>query len=128
MDKKVNRFRVNMSLRDIQPLYKKSLNSVKIEGGNTIDHELIKFLICFILKNEKHEFITEARFNLGGRADIYDLDSRVVYEVLHTEKEDNFEDKIKKYPNCDIIKIFTYHYKDKSPSDIISDLRDKLIL
>lgn len=123
-----NQFKINMALRDLPPTSRKAQDAVKIEAGNTIPHEMLKFLICYILTNHKRSYVTEARFLLGGRADVYDLTGKVVYEVLHSEKEENFEDKIRKYPKCDIIKIHSQHYKDLSPEDIISRLKEKMIL
>lgn len=45
-----------------------------------------------------HKFITEGIFNNGSRCDVIDLTSGVVYEILNTEDEKKFEEKIKKYP------------------------------
>ena len=51
------------------------------------------------LKDLGHMFVTEAIFNNGGRGDIADLTSGEIYEILVSENEENFEEKIKKYPD-----------------------------
>ena len=47
------------------------------------------------LKELEHEFITEAIFNNGVK--VIDLTSGIIYEVLCSEKEEDFKEKIKKY-------------------------------
>ena len=62
--------------------------------------------ICISLKNSNHDFITEAIFNNNSRADVVDLTDGVIYEILCSETEENFEEKIKKYPiNFKVIKV-----------------------
>ena len=42
--------------------------------------------------------ITEAIFNNNSRADVVDLSSGVIYEILFSEKEEDCDKKVKKYP------------------------------
>ena len=123
----MNLFKINCSKRELLN-YRKSENCVKIEKNNSFEHEFIKFLICFILKNNGISFVTEARFKLGGRADIFDLENQVIYEILHSEDESKFDEKIKKYPGFHLVKIYTKHYNIGNYKDIIPQLRDVLVL
>ena len=52
--------------------------------------------ICIWLRQNEYDFITEAEFIDGGRADIFVLDTGDAYEILHTEKMQDF--KKKAYP------------------------------
>lgn len=59
------------------------------------------------LKECGHEFITEAIFKNGARCDILDLTEGTIYEILNTETEEEFKEKIKNYPQeLKIIKIW----------------------
>jgi hypothetical protein len=71
---------------------------IKIHFQNNFAHELAKFLICWQLSKEGKEFVTEAIFNNGRRADILVLDSCDVIEILHSESEDKCLAKTEEYP------------------------------
>jgi hypothetical protein len=59
-----------------------------------------------LLKEINHVFVTEAIFNNDSRCDVVDLTDGVIYEVLVSEDESKFEEKVKKYPGeFSIIKI-----------------------
>ena len=120
-------FKQNSVLRTISSGYKRTKSVVKIEKGNTLNHELLKFLVCFILKNRKYEFMTEVRFVEGGRADIIDLDNQIIYEVLVTEKEENIDIKREMYPNFEIVPICHQHYAELTPQEIVEKL-EKVIM
>ena len=50
--------------------------------------------------------ITEAIFNNNSRADLVDLSSGVIYEILFSEKDEDCDKKVKNYPKkFRIIKI-----------------------
>ena len=51
------------------------------------------------LLEEGKEFVTEAIFNNGSRADILVLDDHKVIEILRSEKEADCERKCEKYPS-----------------------------
>ena len=71
---------------------------VRIFPNNTESHERTKFEICLFLAKAGKEFITEAIFEKGARADIVILDEGIVIEVLESETKEQFEEKVKKYP------------------------------
>lgn len=74
-------------------------NHVKINPQNSLTHEPAKFLKCYELSRDGHEFITEASFgNKKGIADIVDLDDGVVFEILDSETEESIGSKRTYYP------------------------------
>ncbi|MBU2633608.1 MAG: hypothetical protein KJ674_00015 [Nanoarchaeota archaeon] len=98
-------FGVNSRLQYIR-ISNRKLNCLRWHNNETREHILKKLDICRWLKEIEHDFITEAIFNNGSRADIIDLTDGVIYEVLVSEDESKFEEKVKKYPEkFRIIKI-----------------------
>lgn len=75
---------------------------VKINSGNTFTHELAKFLLCWKLASEGKQFVTEAIFENGKRADILVLDEFEAWEVLKSETAEQFKKKLDEYP-CPVI-------------------------
>jgi len=73
-------------------------NCLRLSTANTKEHELKKFEICWELLKEGKEFITEAIFDNGSRADILVLDDNKIIEILHSEKEIDCIQKARKYP------------------------------
>ena len=74
-------------------------NAVYLNSGNTIEHELAKFLVAWDLINNGSKVVTEAAFrNLKSRADVFELDTRTAYEVLNSETIKRFEAKKEYYP------------------------------
>ncbi len=71
---------------------------IKINVGNTLKHELAKFLLCWDLAKQDKQFITEAIFNNQKRADILNLDTGEAWEILESETENQFKEKVKDYP------------------------------
>lgn len=99
----MNLTKTEMSNRNLlDSSFNKHINLINFHISNTEQHELAKARVCYLLKKQKRMFVTEARFQNGSRADIFDLTSGVAYEVLHTEKEENLENKRKSYP-CFIV-------------------------
>lgn len=113
MGVKENKFR-----RVLSKSYKADPNKVKISSANTYQHEMVKAAICTILIRRKHEVVTEAIFEGGGRADVFDLTTGVVYEVLHTEDQAYFESKKDRYPQ-EIVEIVPVKTGDLLNYDII---------
>lgn len=86
-----------------------SEGSIKIFPNNTTEHELIKFQVGLKLKKLGGELYSEVDFVTGGRADLVyiDLNSNgYIIEILNSETDKQFEEKLKKYPsNFEIIKV-----------------------
>jgi hypothetical protein len=95
----------NESLQTIR-ISNRKLNCLRWGSNETKEHILKKLDICIELKEINHNFITEAIFINGSRADVIDLTEGIIYEILVSEREENFKEKIKKYPRIfTIIKI-----------------------
>ena len=78
-------------------------NIIKVNRGNTSEHEMAKFLIAWELINNGEQVITEAIFANGKRADVFSLDTCTAYEVLKSESKDDFKkNKSSSYP-CQVI-------------------------
>lgn len=73
-------------------------NCVRFNTGSNLVHEMEKARICFELQQMGHFFVSEAVFSSGGRADVFDLDTSTVLEILCSETEAQYNAKIKKYP------------------------------
>lgn len=73
-------------------------NCIRISGANSLEHEIAKLKICYDLIKDGKDFITEAIFDNGSRADILVLDDHKIIEILHSEKEIDCIKKSEKYP------------------------------
>lgn len=65
--------------------------------------------IVWKLSSMGQEVYTEVEFINGGRADILAIDklgNAVIIEVLHTESEERFENKLSSYP-FPVVKVYT---------------------
>ncbi len=91
-------FSINNNLQYIRVSNRK-LNCLRWHNNETKQPILKKLDICIELKSLSHVFITEAIFTNGSRADIVDLTSSTIYEILCKENEKDFNEKVKKYPS-----------------------------
>ena len=90
-------FGVSNRLENIRVSNRK-LNCLRWGSNETREHIVKKLDICRWLKEINHVFVTEAIFVNGSRADIVDLSDGVIYEVLVSEKEEDCNMKVGKYP------------------------------
>ena|SRR3989344_7659328 len=98
-------FDVNERLQNIR-FSNRKLNCLRWHNNESRQHIIKKLDICIELKELEHEFITEAIFVNNSRADVVDLTAGEIYEVLCSESEEDFEEKIKNYPKCfKVIKV-----------------------
>jgi len=98
-------FGVNERLQNIRVSNRK-LNCLRWHNNESREHIIKKLDICIELKNSNHNFITEAIFINNSRADVVDLTEGIIYEILCSEDEKDFYEKIKNYPECfRIIKV-----------------------
>jgi len=89
----------NDTARLVEPHSKRERNTVRINSGNTFKHEFAKFFLCWKLKQEGSEFISEAIFQRRyARTDVLDLDECVAYEVMHSENQQSIDAKKDFYP------------------------------
>jgi len=82
-------------------------NCIRFNKHNSIEHEIAKAEICYLLLKNNKEFITECKLSdTGQMADIFITDNAFIIEILHSETEKEFNNKIIKYPSgINVIKM-----------------------
>jgi hypothetical protein len=84
-------------------LHKRKVNAIFISPANSIEHELAKTRICYLLLKNKQKFITEAVENKTNlRRDVVSL-SGEIYEI---EKYGNGKGRGHRHP--DNVNVFFY--------------------
>lgn len=73
-------------------------NCLRWGSGETDNHISTKLEVCKALKSKGHDFISEAIFLAGDRADVVDLVEGIVYEVVDSESEESIDNKKSRYP------------------------------
>jgi len=105
----------NKSLFD----WRSQRNVIKFNPANGLIHELVKAAICYKLLEAGHDFLTEAEFK-GGRADVVDLTTGVIYEIMESETNTSIEAKRAVYP-LPIVPVETTRFlSDKGDLEIES--------
>jgi len=98
----MNKIDIQRKRNDTARLFKHSSkihrNCIRINIGNTFEHELEKLRICWNLQTVGQHFITEAEFEKGGRCDIVNLDLGLCYEIVKSEGKKSIQLKQSKYP------------------------------
>ncbi|KKK75248.1 hypothetical protein LCGC14_2875620 [marine sediment metagenome] len=95
----LNRYRNNII--SYVKCYPVKRNIVNLNTHNSVEHEQIKFRICYELKKQGIHFVTEAKMHDGkkGIADILILDKGEVIEICVSETLDEVKEKVVKYPS-----------------------------
>ena len=89
----------NNIARLLEPHSKRERNSVRINVGNSLKHELAKFYLNWILRRNGSETVTEAIFRgYRARGDVLELDTGTCYEILQSETKEKFFGKSLYYP------------------------------
>lgn len=87
------------------------LNLFNYWVSNSDEHENVKWEIFKYLRKQGYDMLTEAEFVSGGRADLVAISPTgegYIIEVLHTESDERFNLKVKKYPqDMEIVKVNT---------------------
>lgn len=100
------KIRQNLNLVRMSNRIGSQTNTLRWSATETKEHVLKKLEVCMELKEWGHEFLTEAIFKDGARCDVLDLTEGTIYEILCSETEERFEEKIKNYSEeLTIIKI-----------------------
>ena len=74
-------------------------NCIRLTNNNLgTKHTEQMIATCLEFLENKVPFITEAIFTDGSRCDILCPSTKDIIEILHTETDEMFKDKIKKYP------------------------------
>jgi len=109
----------NKNMQKLDRAYRPVRNAIRFSHTETREHYLQKCKVCYELRKMDIDFICEARFYGGTRADIYVLDKDTAIEILHTEEWSNLEKKRREYP-CWVAGI-------KTSTEVSPDVVEKLI-
>jgi len=92
-------------------------NCYRYSTANTYEHEMRKSQVFMELRKRQIDVMTEVIFESGGRADIVTSEG-IIYEILHSESIEKFNEKLTKYPRqLEIRKIHTKDSWDPSLLD-----------
>lgn len=87
-------------------------------------HFMVKAAIGYILRQENHEFMTEAEFPNGRLADVLDLRTGTVYEVETNASKADMESKARNFPYDPVRDVIVLDPTDYG--DDIENLKDEL--
>jgi hypothetical protein len=86
----------NVLRNNFVPLTK--INSFSENLNNSFEHEALKFKVYWLLRKQGFSVVVEGKFSDGrGIPDLFCLDTKTCYEIVHTESEDSIESKIDRY-------------------------------
>ena len=89
----------NNTARLLELHSKRERNSVRINIGNSLKHEVAKFYLNWCLRRNGSETVTEAIFRgFRARGDVLELDTGTCYEILQSETKEKFFGKSMYYP------------------------------
>ena len=86
------------SLKLLDSSYNITIDAIKINIGNTLEHELAKFFLVWESLKNGNSIVTEGIFKNGKRCDILNLDSSEAVEVVTSETITSMKAKLKEYP------------------------------
>lgn len=102
MVNKLDLFKYRNQIASYVKSYHIKHNAVNLNVHNSIEHERIKFEICYRLKSEGQHFITEAPMSGSANkkiiADLVILDTGQIVEILVSETLEQVKKKVEKYP------------------------------
>lgn len=84
--------RINDTLR-LLDIHSRYVNHIRLHNSTSKEHMNKMCEICIWLKENDMDFVTEAKFIDGGRADIVVLEEAVAIEIGHTETVEKFDRK-----------------------------------
>lgn len=79
--------------------YGKHLNKVRIHGTESEQHFMAKSRLCYLLKKQKYNFLTEFPIEKNHIPDILVIRPLVALEILHTESKNSYERKVRTAPS-----------------------------
>jgi len=98
----MNKIELQKKRNDTARLFKHSSkihrNCIRLNTGNTLEHERAKFELCWALQQQGKQFITEAETENGVRCDIVVLDDANCIELVKSETKKSIKAKMGKYP------------------------------
>ena len=86
------------NIRLLSNTQKFNVNAVVLHASNSWSHEHAKAKICYFLKKNKRNFVCEATFENGSRADIFDITWGVAYEITYKETKLSIEEPAPQSP------------------------------
>lgn len=98
---KQKQIQINNSLREVEfsNVRGSHINTIRISTSNSLEHEMKKLEICYELREQEIDFMTEVKFVNGGRADVLDLVNGEIIEIVKTESNDSLAKKSGVYPS-----------------------------
>lgn len=78
---------------DLLRINSRYVNHIRLHANTTVKHMKKICEICIWLRRNGYDFVTEAEWVQGGRADIFVLSMNVAYEVLDSETIKQFNKK-----------------------------------
>jgi len=104
VNKKMKQLNKNQydSLKKLDASFNITLNCLKINVHNKLEHELAKFFVLWELLKDNKIAVSEAVFTNGKRTDIYDLNSCSAVEVVNSETFESMKKKKETYP-CEVL-------------------------
>lgn len=93
------------SLKLLDSSYNITIDAIKINIGNTLEHELAKFFLVWESLKNGNSIVTEGIFKNGKRCDILNLDSSESIEVVNSETISSMKEKKEQYPTDKIMFI-----------------------
>jgi hypothetical protein len=95
----------NDNYRKLDIMKVRHKNVVKFSAANGFNHEITKAIICYELVKQGKEWVTEAVFPNGVRADIYVLDDDTVFEIeTNIEKNKAFKEQHYPVKNVNVVR------------------------
>ena len=89
-------------------------NVLKFNAHSTINHEICKALVALEILKNGGTFYCEPIFLSGKRADLLEIESGTIYEILHTETDDRLKQKEYPYPIISLkTKNILQNYKEE---------------
>ena len=82
----------------LDPSFSVNSDRLIIHKSNSLIHELAKFLVYWENISNGNRVITEARFNNGKRADLFNVTTNTAIEIVHSEGKESVERKKETYP------------------------------
>lgn len=90
--------------RLLEPHSRRERNSVRVNVGSSLHHELGKFYMNWKLRKQEFETVTECRFKKNSaRGDVFELDDGTLYEIIYSESEERFLAKLNYYPSAVVL-------------------------
>ncbi len=114
LTKETNKKKV-LDLVKRESLFRTSLGNAKCWKKTTYEHFRVLSDILWKLGSQGYDVYSEVEFKNGGRADLLVLDmngNASIIEILHSETEERFEEKLSKYP-FSVIKVRTKDFDIK---------------